>query len=366
MTDNRLLCGTYDVQFVGRPNSGIGFSLNLPRGSHAGVWRGQLNGTARSEITVRCCDVPRLPELRSWGHYGIVTRTGYSRPLYKGPIVGHSEPELVPGQDTETVTIELADPTAWWAKVGLQAGTWPGNFGGGGTSDYITLGNVDSREVFRAMQLMSDSVNPGGIGWTVYTTGHPMTARYMRDEGRYLNDYIGSVTSHSVDWTVHGDQGYAGGFALPNEQKNIPASAWTARPATNESGLEISTFVEAIGNDDIRAQVGGADPFYGLHETFIIDDDMEDDASALRLATSTLAHDNVPPFYIVPGAVSLNSSAPVTHDDLVCGHLFTVDPSSKMRPGPRLRRLHSTETAWGFDGRENSAQPRFEPVGQVA
>ena len=360
----RFLCGTYSVHFHQRPGSAVGaFTAKLPRSETTGQWGRRANATATAELTVDTCAFPRVEDLKPWAHYATFSRSGYSAPVMVGPIVGIAENDT----GTNTATITVADPSAWWWEAGLQAYAASGALSSStGAADYITGGPLDSGQVFNDLVRMSEQVNPTGLGIRVDATGETMEARYMRSDGQTIGMYIDLVTAHSVDWTVVGNQLRAGGYRDLINGGSIPASAWSEPPSLLTSGYDLATRVEMVGETTASATSTAAiEALYGVHELFIPDHEVADEKSAIRRVTAALERLKVPPEDLSASTASLNQSTPFGFAELICGTAFTVDAGSRLRPGSTVRRLN--ELAVFFEeGGETAVRPTFEPVGAAA
>lgn len=355
---SRFLCGTYTVKFHARPGGGS-FNATLPRSSTTGTWRRQANGTAVSELTVNTCDFVRIDELQEWAHYATFQRTGYAAPTKTGPIVGITENDT--GQDTATILI--ADPSAWWDEIGLQRYASSGALSSStGAADYITGGQLDSGQVFADLVAMSEQINPTGLGIRVDPTGNAMTARFMRSDGKSIGSYIKTVTEHSVDWTVTGNQLRAGSYVGLVSGGSIPLGSWSAPPVIITSGFDLATRVENIGEYAATAINTDAESFYGRHELFLTDTELADAASAQRLVDSTLRRTQAPPVDVSATTATLTADTPFGFNEAICGAVFATETGSRARPGVVARRLNSLEVDF-VAGAETAVRPTLEPVG---
>lgn len=359
-----LLCGQYHIDFVGAPGgpgwSGANSVISLPPYEHDGRWGQRLNNTAGAEVTIDCCNFPDILKVLDWAHYMRVSRTGYNAPLFWGPVTGAREPESAVDPDGTTIsngdliTIEAADPTAWWYEVGLG-------------TDYVTGGLFDSSVLFTELHRRSELRNYSGLTLSIAPTGHNAEAAYMQSEGRQIGDYIDSITGHSIDWTVAGQTLIAGAYAIPLGTRTIETNGWVTKPSARRVGAEMSSSVEAFGRHDTHQAFpgfGNIDPVYGVHESFLVDDDLEDNPSALRLAESTYQHEKRPPVYQNASTGGLNEFAGVDFEDLIAGRLFAVNSGVKLEQGLVTKRLHELDVEWRA-GIETRVLPKLEPIGQT-
>ncbi|MFJ6565729.1 hypothetical protein ACIQMV_39055 [Streptomyces sp. NPDC091412] len=275
-------------------------------------WTRVLDGTSTARAVIQpgldCCGP--LGRISTWRNRLVVFRDG--RYVWEGPITGIS-------WTLGGIEIRARDITAWLDNRVVHQDR--------------TFSNVDVMEI--AEWLIDDGYAPDDPGHTVQVVGRAGISgsrSYSKNVGQ-TGDHLRQLAEAGLDFTAIGSKI----LLLPEthmasvgrlSDADLPAGLEVA-----EDGASLVTRWIVAGSEQSGAlgEAGGIDPFYGLHERYLEQNEITDDASAAQAATARQRASTPVPVFVDTQEVTLAPETAIDVPSLVPGWALDVTSAGTCR-----------------------------------
>lgn len=335
--DCTLGCGTYRVLFMNR----CGTSVVCDAEDHIEAldFVRILDDTGVANITISlggdssgraCCEC--LGGLRSWIHTGVIYRDSE---LVWGP--GPITNDLF-GVGTNKLT--LKDISAWLDRRVIH-------------NDYDFV-QEDIMEIAR--QIIVDALSPDDpcdiIGQMQITMGGILTDLTIDANTKYAGEVLRDLAKIGLDYTVLGMSIIMAPKLRYGPFVTLRDEDFLDEVQVEERGDELATKWYVAG-EAVEGSSGGLDPYYGLIEQIVTEDNIEDEDTAQAAAEARAMASNPAPVYVnVPDGAGLSPRAPVCFEQLVPGVQVDVLLQNNCRPIAVRNVLTALKVTIGNDGTE--------------
>lgn len=306
-------------------------------------WSRELDAisTATVQIPARCCG--ELADARTWRHELHISRGGKQQ--WEGPI-------SVIANCRSGITIEAKDVLHWLTRRVIH-------------NDH-TWASVGS--VIAARDLIVDGFQPDDPDVLAYLTTYGvgvLSGREYLANSKYVIDALNDLAKGALDYTVIGRRI----VLMPSGHELSRTSLLTCEHfqgdvCTTEDGYAAATRGIVQGKEDsgVIGSFGGTDPYFGLLEVLVTDDQITSSATATEQARGLVNGSNPPPLLVQPpDGSALSPKAPLCLEELVPGIVVPTSLDCTCRSATqdmRLTRLEVTVTAGG-----ERVAPLLVPVG---
>jgi hypothetical protein len=349
-TEGVLGCHTWTV--TGGSRGGTAIKAELPWNRFQ--WGRKLQEVSTASVTFprsACLDVPFLADLRPWEHELAFWRDSEAGPQLEwvGPITGRAV-----GRDE--ITLRARD---WFAL--LERRRMHADF---------DQQSVELATAFSAVFV--DALGPdnsANIGIIIHTSGITGDRQYFSTQYRRAADILRELGRAGVDWTMIGRTLLAGGVELGIAPGRLLLDDHVLDIDGDENGESAATDVIVVGTKGSSGTqaVGGiaiANDPRGVLETVIQANDIQDNASALSYAASSLAllGGGVPRSYQVTLAPDTQSG----YGRLIPGARWPVDlPSMGLFETLRLRQVDVSVTKSDDGQVQETVKVELTSLGQL-
>jgi hypothetical protein len=267
-----------------------------------------------------CCE--KLGDTRTWRHALSVYRD--SELVWgPGPIVN-----LLYGK--EIVRVVARDISAWLDKRKTRIA--------------YTFEGISAVEIARILIVDAMAPNdPAGLvdSMIIVTPAEPKVYDVTVDANIYVGDALRELAKTIIDFTVVGRSIIISEQLRYGPYARLTDEDFLSDIEVEERGLEAGTDWTAIGSATTDVgETGGIDPYFGLLEGILQDQDVTDADYLLTEAERALGVSNPPPVYInMPNDARLSPTAPVCFEQLVPGTLMDIDLRDVCRPVSQRNRL---------------------------
>jgi hypothetical protein len=275
-------------------------------------WTRTLDAVSTAQATINpdgdCCG--RLGRISTWRCRLVIFRDGQY--VWDGPITGIT-------WSLGQVEIRAQDVLAWLGD------RWP--------HENKTFTNADLSDI--AEWLIQDGYQPDDPGHTVEVVGRAGVSgsrSYSAGIGQTL-DHLGQLAEAGIDYTAIGSK-----ILLLPETHLVPVGRLSDTDLpdgleVSEDGTGLVTRWAVAGSEDsgVIGVAGGIDPYYGLHERYVEQTEITDQASADQAAQARLRTSGVVPVVIDTQQVTISPDAAVNVPSLVPGWCLDITSASTCR-----------------------------------
>ncbi|MFF4829823.1 hypothetical protein ACFY20_44615 [Streptomyces sp. NPDC001312] len=275
-------------------------------------WTRTLDAISTARVLINpegdCCN--RLGRISTWRNRLVLFRDG--RYVWDGPITGIS-------WKLGAIELQAKDMLAFLDNRVVHQDR--------------TFSNVDVMEI--AEWLIADGYAPDDPGHTVQVVGRAGISgsrSYSKNVGQ-TGDHLRQLAEAGLDFTAIGSKI----LLLPEthmasvgrlSDADLPAGLEVA-----EDGASLVTRWIVAGSEQSGAlgEAGGIDPFYGLHERYLEQNEITDDASAAQAATARQRASTPVPVFVDTQEVTLAPEAAIDVPSLVPGWALDVTSAGTCR-----------------------------------
>ncbi|MDH6489681.1 hypothetical protein [Streptomyces sp. SAI-127] len=301
-------CGTHQAMVLDRSGATVAVANVLT----SVEWTRVLDGVSTAQATINpdgdCCG--RLGRISTWRSRLVIFRDGQY--VWDGPITGIT-------WSLGQVVIRAQDVLAW--------------LGDRVPHENKTFTNTDLSEI--AEWLIEDGYRPDDPGHTVEVVGKAGVTgsrSYSAGIGQTL-DHLGQLAEAGIDYTAIGSK-----ILLLPETHLVPVGRLSDNDLpdgleVSEDGTGLTTRWIVAGSEEsgIIGTAGGIDPYYGLHERYVEQTEITDQASADQAAGARQRASGIVPVVIDTQQVTISPDAAVNVPSLVPGWCLDVTSASTCR-----------------------------------
>ncbi|MEU5497995.1 hypothetical protein [Streptomyces griseofuscus] len=294
-------CGTHTAQVLDRSGATVAVANVLTEVE----WNRVLDGVSTARVVINpdgdCCG--RLGRVSSWRNRLVLFRD--DKYVWDGPITNIS-------WALDGIELNAKDVLAWLDRRVIH--------------ETRTFTNVDLMDV--AEWLIDDGFRPDDPGHTVQVIGQAGVSgsrSYSQDIGQ-TGDWLRQLAEAGLDYTAIGSKI----LLLP---ETYTQSVGRLSDADLPDGLQVAEDGDSLitrwivaGSDTSGAigEAGGTDAFYGLHERYIEQTEITDNASAEQSAQARQRTSATVPVFIDTQEVTISPEAAIDVPSLVPGWSLDV------------------------------------------
>lgn len=306
-------------------------------------WERKLNGISEAtvQLTAGCCG--RLGDVWPWRHELAISRDGEE--VWVGPV------RVLP-TCTSGIVLKATDMLGWLEKRVIHS-----------DHDWTPLPGIGA--VPAAVELLEDGYGPDDPDVLQYVqsigTGVVGGRSYLANSG-YVAGALDDLAKGSLDYTTVGRRivlmpsGYELGRLPLITCDNFAGDACTTRDGDSATTKAIVTGVGVVGT------AGGVDPYFGLLETLVDDQQIGRQATADGQAAGLLQGANPPPVLVQPPQGSgLNPDTAICLSDLVPG--VTVPVSVNCTCLDAVQDMRLSQVSVSVTDKGETIAPLLVPLG---
>ncbi|MFF1468070.1 hypothetical protein [Streptomyces mirabilis] len=301
-------CGTHQAMVLDRSGATVAVANVLT----SVEWTRVLDGVSTAQATINpdgdCCG--RLGRISTWRSRLVIFRDGQY--VWDGPITGIT-------WSLGEVEIRAQDALAW--------------LGDRVPHENKAFTNADLSEI--AEWLIEDGYRPDDPGHTVEVVGKAGVSgsrSYSAGIGQTL-DHLGQLAEAGIDYTAIGSK-----ILLLPETHLVPVGRLSdtdlpdgLEVSEDGTGLATRWIVAGSEGSGVIGTAGGIDPYYGLHERYVEQTEITDQASADQAAGARQRASGTVPVVIDTQQVTISPEAAVNVPSLVPGWCLDVTSASTCR-----------------------------------